>query len=212
MLIETLIHEKRAQNLSFEQDADLRNAVIKLSSVAVGLRKDFMRYAEEGMPWACDMVFMEGKALAGAFSRLAIAYPEHFQYYAEHSLTMSSLRARDPDFTCDAKAIVSAIHLAEKHHANNIHDNRTRIGALCHLFVAEIVDRLVAGHLQARQKGDTDSEYFYLPELKGNAKEWWKCFVFFRVIRVSFPAAGLPTGSLPMGNSIISNVMHHFHL
>jgi hypothetical protein len=174
MLIETLIHEKRAQNISYEQDAAFYDAVCMLQSVAAGLRSDFIRYAEEGMPWACDVIFTEGKALASAFSRLAIAYPEHFRHYAEESLTMPSLRVRNPDFTCDAEAIISAIHLAEKHHAGNIHDNRSRIGALCHLFVAERVDRLVACRLQARQNGDTDSKWFNFPELKGNAKLWWK--------------------------------------
>jgi hypothetical protein len=48
------------------------------------------------------------------------------------------------------------------------------LGALCHQFVAEIVDLRVACYLEAREKGHADSEWFNLPELKGNAKAWWK--------------------------------------
>jgi hypothetical protein len=174
VLLESVIHEKRAQNISEKKDAVLYEAVTALSMVAFDFRNDIIRYAEDGLPWACQEIFQNGKALASAFSRLAIAYPEHFQQYAEQSLTMPSLRARNPNFTCDAEAIIHAVHLAEKHHASNIHDNRTRIGALCHQFVAEIVDLLEACRLEAREKSNTDSECFNLPELKGNAKAWWK--------------------------------------
>lgn len=181
MLLESVIHEKRAQNISEEKDEALYYAVTMLSGVAVGLRRDIIRYAEDGMPWACHAIFRDGKALASAFSRLAIVWPEHFQYYAEESLTMPSLRARNPDFTCDAEAIIKAIHLAEKHHASNIHDNRTRIGALCHQFMAEIVDLRMGCCLEAREKGHNDSKSFDLPELKGNAKAWWKAVIKQRV-------------------------------
>lgn len=174
MLLESLLHEKRLQNITETEDAAAYNAISCLSMLAADLMDDFARYAEDGSAFACHVIFREGKALASAFSRLAIAYPEHFQKYAAQSLTIPSLRARNPNFTCDAEAIISAIHLAEKHHASNIHDNRSRIGALCHQFVAEIVDLVEGARLEARQKNDTDSEWFNLPELKGNAKAWWK--------------------------------------
>ena len=105
------------------------------------------------MPWACWAIFRDRKSAGGAFSRLAIAYPEHFQEIAEQSLTMPSLRAPKPNFTCDAEAIIQAIHLAEKRHVSNLHDNRTRIGALCHRFVAEIVDLRLGCQLETREKG-----------------------------------------------------------
>lgn len=183
MLMESVIHEKLAQNISEEQDPALYDTISMLSMVAVHLRDDIIRYAENGMPWACHAIFRDGKALASAFSRLAIAFPDHFRYYAEESLTMPSLRARNPAFTCDAEAIIHAVHLAEKHHASNIHDNRTRIGALCHQFVAEYVDLFVACRVEAREKGHTDSKWFNMPELKGNAKAWWKAEIKERVHR-----------------------------
>src|SRR5947209_4901288 len=97
---------------------------------------------------------------------------------AEASKWQESLHRQDRVgiryFTCDAEAIIAAVHLAEKHHASNLHDNRTRIGALCHQFVAEMLDLLVACRLEAKEKGDTDSKWFHLPELNGNAKAWWK--------------------------------------
>jgi hypothetical protein len=145
-----------------------------LWGLAVKLRRDFVRYAEDGSAVAAHFIFSQGKELAEAFSRLAIACPEIFREFAERSLTMPSLRARNPAFTCDAEAIIAAIHLAEKHHASNVHDNRSRIGALCHQFVARIVDLIEACRLEARQKGDKESEWFDYPELKGNAKAWWK--------------------------------------
>jgi hypothetical protein len=174
MLIESIIHEKRAQNIIEKGDAAFYDTVCTLSLIAADLRDDIIRYAEDGMTWACHAIFRDGKALASAFARLAIAYPEHFQPYAEQSLTMPSLRARNPAFTCDAEAIIQSVHLAEKHHASNIHDNRSRIGALCHQFVAEVVDLVEAARLEAVEKGHTDSKWFSFPALKGNAKAWWK--------------------------------------
>lgn len=174
LLMNLLLYEKKLQNIPVERDEASHNAISTLWSLAVDLRKDFVRYAEDGSEDGAHFIFYQGKELADAFSRLAIAYPENFRKFAERSLTMPSLRARNPAFTCDAEAIVAAIHLAERHHASNIHDNRSRIGALCHQFVAKIVDLLEAARLEARQKGHTDSEWWDLPELKGNAKAWWK--------------------------------------
>ena len=89
---------------------------------------------------------------------------------------MPSLRARNTSFTCDAAAIARAVHLAERHHASNIHDNRSRIGASCHQFVAEIVDLIEEARLSEQARLRTSgkmaapSERSELPELKGNAK------------------------------------------
>jgi hypothetical protein len=173
LLIEMLIHEKRAQNISEGEDVALYDAVSMFSLFAAQIRDDLIRHAGDGMPWACQAVFRDGKALASAFSRLAIASPELFRVYTEESLTMPSLRARNPGFTCDAAAIIQAVHLAEKHHASNIHDNRSRLGALCHQFVAQIVDLVAACRLEATQRGDKNSKWFGFPELRGNAKAWW---------------------------------------
>jgi hypothetical protein len=180
-LLNMVLYKKRRQNIPETKDAAAYNAISMLSGLAIDLREDFVRFAEDGSEYACHVIFREGKALAGAFARLAIAYPEHFRKFAEQSLTMPSLRGRNPAFTCDAEAIIAAIHLAEKHHANNVHDNRSRIGALCHQFVAEIVDLVEACRLEAKQRGDTKSEWWNLPELKGNAKAWWQAELKQRV-------------------------------
>jgi hypothetical protein len=174
LLVETLIHEKSLQNIREDEDAALDHAVDCLSTLARTLRDDLIRYAEDGYPFACHAIFRDGKVLANAFTRIAIAYPEHLRKYAEQSLTMPSLRARNPAFTCDAGAIIAAIHLAEGHHASNIHDNRSRIGALCHQFIAEIVDLMEGARLEASERGRTNSKWLNFPALKGNAKAWWK--------------------------------------
>lgn len=177
LLLNMLLHEKPVQGVEDMKDvadAAAYNAMTVLWGLAVDLRNDFVRYAEDGSAIAAHFVFSQGKELAEAFSRLSIAYPENFREIAERSLTMPSLRARNPSFTCDAEAIIAAIHLAEKHHASNVHDNRSRIGALCHQFVAHIVDLVEACRLEAKQKGHTDSKWWNFPELKGNAKAVWK--------------------------------------
>lgn len=176
-LLNMLLYEKRVNGVKDIKDAASSaayNALTVLWGLGVDLRQDFVRYAEEGSPLAAHFIFSQGKELAAAFSRLAIAYPENCREFAERSLTMPSLRARNATFTCDAEAIIAAIHLAEKHHASNLHDNRSRIGALCHQFVAHIVDLVEACRLEAKQKNHTDSEWWDFPELKGNAKTWWK--------------------------------------
>ena len=174
LLLNMLIHEKGVQTFPGIKDEAAYNAMTTLWGLGVDLRNDFVRYAEDGSAIAAHFIFSQGKELASAFSRVAIAHPEQCREFAERSLTMPSLRGRNPAFTCDAEAIIAAIHLAEKHHASNLHDNRSRIGALCHQFVAHIVDLVEACRLEARQKNHTDSKWFHYPELQGNAKAWWK--------------------------------------
>jgi hypothetical protein len=174
MLLESVLHEKRRPSKREIDVPAAYNAICFLSMLAADLREDFVRYAEDGSAFARHTIFREGKALASAFSRLAIAQPELFWEIAERSLPMPSLRGRNPAFTCDAEAVAQAVHLAERHHASNIHDNRSRMGALCHQFVAEIVDLVEAARLEAGEKGHTASEWFNFPELKGNARAWWK--------------------------------------
>ena len=174
MLLNMILYEKKLQHISEDKDGAAFDAMTMLGFLGTDLREDFVRYAEDGSVMAANFVFRQGKELAAAFSRLAIAHPEHFRNCAERSLTMPSLRGRNPAFTCDAEAIIAAIHLAEKHHASNLHDNRSRIGALCHQFVAHIVDLVEACRLDAQQRGGPDPEWGNFPELKGNAKVWWK--------------------------------------
>ena len=174
LLLNMILREKGLQEFPKIKDEAAYNAMSTLWGLVVDLRQDFVRYAEDGSATAAHLVFSQGKEFAAAFSRLAIAYPENFREFAERSLTMPSLRARSPAFTCDAEAVIAAIHLAEKHHASNLHDNRSRIGALCHQFMAQIVDLVEACRLEAKQKHHTDSEWWEFPELKGNAKTWWK--------------------------------------
>ena len=182
-LIQILIHERRAQGILGENDRALYNANIALNMAAHHVNAAIIRHAEDGDSCACHAVFRDGKALAWAFSRLVLAYPEQFREYTARELTMPSLRARNPAFTCDADAIIQAVHLGEKNHASNVHDNRTRIGALCHQFVAEFVDLLEAARRYVTQSGKVTDRYVGLPELKGNARTWWKMEVKAHVHR-----------------------------
>jgi hypothetical protein len=99
-------------------------------------------HAERGRPEMKSAVFHNANMLAGAFIRLAQASPADFISVAESSLTMPSLRARNPKYTADAAAIAKAIRLAAKHPAGNISDNRGRAGAHAHVLVANILDRI----------------------------------------------------------------------
>ncbi len=183
VLLESIIYERRLQKVSELEDSAAYNAVSCLFGLAIELRTSLIRHGEDGSHYACHAVFAQGKAYASAFSRLAIAYPEHFREAAERSLTMPSLRARNPGFTCDAEAIIQAIHLAEKHHASNLHDNRTRIGALCHLLVAEMVDLIEAARLEVVKRDGSSHRLRNLPSLQGNANQWWKLEIKERVQR-----------------------------
>lgn len=180
LLLAWVLHEQQQQGKDETRDGIVYDAMMELFLLARDVRNDLIRYAENGSRLACFTIFREGKAMANAFSRLALTSPELFRELTERSLTMPSLRARNPAFTCDAAAIAQAVHLAERHHASNIHDNRSRIGALCHQFVAEIVDLIEEARLSDEAKLRTSgkmaapSEWSKLPELKGNAKVWWK--------------------------------------
>lgn len=101
--------------------------------------RQLIRLAEIDTPQARQSLFYQALFLTKAFLRLAQAFPEDFRDAAESSLTMPSLRARTLDYTADAQAIAEGIHLAEKHPASLISDNRERLGALCHALVAELV-------------------------------------------------------------------------
>lgn len=180
-LLEAVFQERWTPGQPETNDPSAYNAICGLSLLADGLRRSFIRYAEDGFGTACQVIFRDGKELASAFSRLAVARPELFREFAEVSLTMPSLRARDPQFTCDAEAITAAVQLAAKHHAPGLHDNRTRIGALCHQLVAEWVDLIAAVRLELPLRGGAAHRYASLPELGGNAQAWWAAVLKGRV-------------------------------
>lgn len=172
-------------------------AVECFTSRLVFMNQQFVRLAEDRTPKMCFSLWYQAMHLADAIVRLSAAFPEEFRSMAESSLTMPSLRARSAKFSCDAEVIAKAIHLAEKHSAPDIHDNRSRIGALCHYLVAKQVEevehaRRERAHFQRSAKfyctnpDDIIPEYFHpnvrkdyeeswaLPELRGNADVWWK--------------------------------------
>jgi hypothetical protein len=117
-------------------------AIDRLTSRLTYLNGQLVRLAEENAPKACWYLWFEAKSLAEAFTRLAVRHPEEFQEVAEGSLTMPSLRGRNPKFTADAARIVDAIHLAEKHPSPDVWDNKSRVGALCHLLVASLIEKI----------------------------------------------------------------------
>ena len=104
------------------------------------LNSELVRLAEKNAPRACRHLWFQAMELAGAVTRLALVHPEEFQEVAENSLLMPSLRAKNKKFTADAEAIAKAIHLSEKHPAPNVWDNKTRVGALCHILVVKVLE------------------------------------------------------------------------
>jgi hypothetical protein len=106
------------------------------------LNSQLIRLAEDNAPGACRSLWFQAKALTEGFVRLATVHPEEFREVAEDSLTMPSLRARSSKFTADADTIIAAIHLAEKHPTPNVWDNKSRVGALCHLVVVLIIEKI----------------------------------------------------------------------
>lgn len=133
------------------------------------LNRQLIRLAQENVPEACRSLWFEAKALAEAFTRLALVWPEEFREVADDALTMPSLRGRERDFSADADAIVRAIHLGENHPAPDIWDNKSRVGALCHVVVASIIDEIFSArrhyeweretHEMLKQFHETEEEY-----------------------------------------------------
>jgi hypothetical protein len=159
------------------------------------MNQQFVRMSEDRTPKACFHLWYQAMDLAEVVVRLCAIFPEEFRSMAESSLLMPSLRARNPKFSCDAEAIAKAIHLAEKHPAPEVHDNRTRIGAQCHYLVAKIVgevewawhqkesfelsakllnsEEIIPSHVHPDWR-KLYEESWKLPELHGHADEWWK--------------------------------------
>lgn len=113
-----------------------------LSSRIDYLNSQLVRLAEDNAPGACRSLWFQAKRLTESFIRLATVHPEEFRNVAEDSLTMPSLRARSPKFSADAETIIAAIHLAEKHPTPNVWDNKSRVGALCHLLVVSLIEKI----------------------------------------------------------------------
>lgn len=105
-------------------------------------------HARHGRPEMREALFFDAKMLAEAFIQQAQAHPSDFIGAAESSLTMPSVRARNPKYTADAEEIAKNIHLAEKHPAGEISDNRGRAGAHTHVLVANILNEI---HWQRQQ-------------------------------------------------------------
>lgn len=106
------------------------------------LNWQLVRLADKGVPRARRAIFYQAKMLTEAFIRLAQAYPSDFTAVAESALTMPSLRARNPKYTADAKAIGKSIHLGAKHPAGAMTEVKERIGEMCGYLVANILDSI----------------------------------------------------------------------
>lgn len=118
------------------------DALICLISRTHYLNSQLLRLASARRPGVCRHLFFEANRFAKTFIRLAQAHPEDFRESAEDSLTMPSLRTADAKYTADAEAIAKAIHLGEKHPAAGVHDQRDRLGSLCHVLVADFLDSI----------------------------------------------------------------------
>jgi len=129
-------HKSEDYDLSYDEAFDC------LSSRIDYLNRQLVRLAEENVSRACTTLWFQAKALAEATMRLSLIHTEKFRSVAETSLTMPSVRAKNPKFTADAAAIAEAIHLGEKHPASDIADNRCRAGAYSHHLVARIFDEI----------------------------------------------------------------------
>ncbi len=112
-------------------------------------------HAGHGRPAMRTALFFDAKMLSEAFIRLAQAHPEDFISAAESSLTMPSVRARNPGFTADAETIVKAIYLGSEHPAADVSDNRGRAGAHSHLLVANILDGIHTLRRQFERKKES---------------------------------------------------------
>ncbi len=157
-LLMRLIRSRKLKRQVFATDGSLHSewdeAFQCLESRLNYLNRQLVRLAEQGVPEARNLVFYQAKLLTKAFIRLAQAYPADFISPAESALTMPSLRAANPGYTADAKAIATAIHLAEKHPAGRMTDDKERIGELCGSLVVEILESI----MRARREYRTDEE------------------------------------------------------
>ena len=108
------------------------------------LNPQLVRLAVKGVLGARRTVFYQAKMLTEAFIKLAQAHPDDFISHAETALTMPSLRSKNPKYTADAEAIAKAIHLAEKHPAGMMTDDKERIGELCGVLVIGILDTIMS--------------------------------------------------------------------
>jgi len=174
MLLETVIEEHRVNRFDEKVGMRVYDAMVSLHDVALNLHDDVIRYAEDGSRIASLTIFHGGKALASAFARLAIAYPDQFHEFTERSLTMPSLRTRDPNFMADADEIIEAIQLGRRHHASGGCNTRSRLGALCHPLVAHWVDITESARIEAVKGGPNESEWRNVPELGNDAQRWRK--------------------------------------
>lgn len=113
------------------------------------------KFAREGCPGLRETVFLAAKELTESFMLMAQTAPGDFISVAESSLTMPSLRARNPGFTADAAVIAKAIHLGEKHPAPDITDNRSRAGAHSHLLVAKVLEAIHFARREYEWKKET---------------------------------------------------------
>ena len=186
----------RSRKLLHDYKQNTRNDALRCFTSRLGfMNQQLVRLSEDQTPKACFHLWYQAMDLAEAVVRLCAIFPEEFRSMAESSLLMPSLRAHNPKFSCDSEAIVKAIHLADKHPARDIHDNRTRIGALCHYLVAQIADKVQGARREkdsweyfAEDTPSSDGlplyvhpdhrehylESWKLPELQGHADEWWK--------------------------------------
>ena len=85
---------------------------------------------------------MRALKLTETFSKLALENPAPFKAKARQSLFMPSVRAKNPKFTADAKAIADAIDLSAATVGDRLKDNRRRLGALCARLVGECVHEI----------------------------------------------------------------------
>lgn len=147
----------KAAGIKAESHSD---ALMCLASRISYLNSQLIRLAEDNAPGACRNLWFQAKKLTEGFIRLATVHPGEFREVAQQSLTMPSLRARSPKFTADAYTIVAAIHLAEKHPSPDVWDNKSRVGALCHLVVVSIIENI----RYARQQYEWEQRHLRLAQ------------------------------------------------
>ena len=79
LLLAWVLHEQQQQGKDETRDGIVYDAMMELFLLARDVRNDLIRYAENGSRLACFTIFREGKAMANAFSRLALTSPELFR-------------------------------------------------------------------------------------------------------------------------------------